>query len=435
MIAQKEDRMIMITGNKVRKILLLASVLVLMLALCGCRTRITNNDEVSNVMYDEEGVLQDEYNMRRDELGLGKAPKPVFTGLGAPDDDYEDYEYGSDSQALEDYDPDASGEEPYDDSEEVSSSGSKSDGSGADGGNGKVTRRSSSGSTSKTDEVEVVLDAETNGGSIGGKGTITVKLKKDGKYEDLPAPDEREGFTFSGWFTKRDGGKNVAGKNVASDQKHKLYAQWAKQEARSYTITLNANDPEEGAGATVSGSDTMIAKGEGDKYTLPSATCIGFDHKGWTDEDNNEYKAGDVVTVSRDQTFTAKWEKNPQKYWENKLSQAVGRIDQPCVVYSSKYESFLKDCGLEPGTADKYEYAVYFGSKEDAAKADNPLGKQILVIPEEAADNPVVYGIIVFNELYEPKIDEDKAFEELSIKESDRKPVDWVNPGEANDGA
>ena len=107
-----------ITGSKVRKILLLASVLLLMLALCGCRTRITNNDEVSNVMYDEEGFMQDDYNMRRDELGLSKAKKPIFTGLGAPSDDYEDYEsgYDGDAQMLEDYEPEE--EEEYDDSEE-----------------------------------------------------------------------------------------------------------------------------------------------------------------------------------------------------------------------------------------------------------------------------------------------------------------------------
>ena len=109
-----------ITGSKVRKILLLGSVLLLMLALCGCRTRITNNDEVSNVMYDEEGFMQDDYNMRRDELGLSKAKKPIFTGLGAPSDDYEDYEsgYDGDAQMLEDYEPE---EGEYDDSEEPES--------------------------------------------------------------------------------------------------------------------------------------------------------------------------------------------------------------------------------------------------------------------------------------------------------------------------
>ena len=47
----------MIKNSRVSKILFLAAVLILMLGLCGCRTRITNNDEVSNVMYDEEGLM------------------------------------------------------------------------------------------------------------------------------------------------------------------------------------------------------------------------------------------------------------------------------------------------------------------------------------------------------------------------------------------
>lgn len=215
--------------SKVRKIMILAAVLVLMLALCGCRTRITNNDEVSNVMYDEKGSLQDEYNMRRDELGLSRAKKPIFTGFGAPEEDYEDYDYGEDAQTLEDYEPDES-EEPYDDTEEPESASGSASGSGtSESGSGKVIRKRTSGGNSSADatEVEVVLDAGTNGGTIGGSKTATVSLKKTGTY-DLPSPDARDGYNFTGWFTRKEGGTNVDGRKLASEKKHKLYAQWEK---------------------------------------------------------------------------------------------------------------------------------------------------------------------------------------------------------------
>ena len=89
---------------RIKLILITASLIVMMLALCGCRTRVTNNNEVSNVMYDENGELQEEYDLRRDELGLGTAEKPIFTGVGGED---LDKEYtGDDEEFLHGYDPD-----------------------------------------------------------------------------------------------------------------------------------------------------------------------------------------------------------------------------------------------------------------------------------------------------------------------------------------
>ncbi len=427
--------------STVRKILLLASVLILMLTLCGCRTRITNNDEVSNVMYDEEGYRQEEYNMRRDDLGLGKAPKPIFTGLGAPEEDYGDYDYGSDSQALEDYDPEAY-EEPYEEPEEETTAGTSSSGSG---GSGRVIRRnSSSGNSTKknTSEVEVVLDA--NGGTIGGKETITVEIEKDGDYGALPSPDERDGYVFAGWFTKKDGGTNVGSRKLASTKKHKLYAHWTKPEAKTYTITLNANDPEEGAGAAISGSEKTVTISEGEKYTLPGATCPGFDHKGWTDADNNEYKAGDVITVSKELTFTAKWgKKDPQEYWDEKLEVAVKGAEDEDIIQTyyisgdDDGESFLNKSGMKKGSADNCNYIVFFGSKEAAAEIDNPGGKQIIVIPRKAIDKSTkesyrtAFSIKLFTILY-PRtyLNAETAAEELGVALDELKEIDILSAAE-----
>lgn len=410
--------------STVRKILLLASVLILMLTLCGCRTRITNNDEVSNVMYDEEGYRQEEYNMRRDDLGLGKAPKPVFTGFGAPEEDYGDYDYGSDSQALEDYDPEAY-EEPYEEPEEETTAGTSSSGSG---GSGRVIRRnSSSGNSTKknTSEVEVVLDA--NGGTIGGKETITVEIEKDGDYGALPSPDERDGYVFTGWFTKKDGGTNVGSKKLASTKKHKLYAHWTKPEAKTYTITLNANDPEEGAGAAISGSENTVTISEGEKYTLPGATCTGFDHKGWTDADNNEYKAGAVITVSKDLTFAAKWEKkDPLNYWTAKLDKTVTSIaDKDKYTFDGNIDNaeFLQGSGMKKGDGS-YEYLIFFGKEEDAVKGDKPT----IVIPEAAIkgteEEQLIYKCKLLTKLYEGAgLDTTAAANELKLNTDDLKDI------------
>lgn len=432
LILQKEVRMKNISGSKVRKILFLASVIVLMLALCGCRTRITNNDEVSNVMYDEEGFLQDEYSMRRDELGLGKAPKPVFTGFGAPDDDYEDYEYGNDSQALEDYDPDASEEEPYDDSEEASSSGSTS-GSGAEGGSGRaIKQKTSSGNTPKTDDVEIVLDAETNGGTVSGKGTITVKLKKDGKYENLPATDARDGYTFSGWFTKREGGTNVEGKKVATDKKHKLYAQWTKVDAtKTYSITLDAN-----GGVLAEGNTLQVEEG-GTYGTLPvptSAEGSGEIFDGWyTEKEGGSHIAsGDAFKVNMDQTLYAHWKKDGLVYWTKEFDLAAASVKEDkqfgYQLFSEddqgKAEELLKECRLK--RAEDYDYGIYFGTKQDAEakkEAEGIVGK-IIVVPDKAIKGSdrekLLYKILLFNKIYGGfDSDKDKAAQDLEITKYD----------------
>ena len=49
--------------RNIKILILTASLVVLMLALCGCRTRVTNNSEVTNVMYDESGYMQEDYQM------------------------------------------------------------------------------------------------------------------------------------------------------------------------------------------------------------------------------------------------------------------------------------------------------------------------------------------------------------------------------------
>ena len=70
--------------------------------MSGCRTRITNNNEVSNVYYDEDGFLTETYQMRRDELGLSTAEKPILPDLGSGDTE-DDFDSAEDSNFN--YDP------------------------------------------------------------------------------------------------------------------------------------------------------------------------------------------------------------------------------------------------------------------------------------------------------------------------------------------
>lgn len=429
----------------ITKLGLLMVMTLIMLALCGCRTRITNNNEVSNVMYDEDGYMQEEYQMRRDELSLNKANKPLFTGFGGSDqEDYEEYGYGDDSEMLEDYDSEDYDEDTYDpEAEEDQDNPTSPTARRAQNGNGttspgtnsrvvrrRVVRRPTQPTSSY---VEVVLDA--NGGKC---SASSIKVKVGEKYSSLPKAT-RSGYDFSGWYTKSSGGTKVT-KNtkVTVSRKHKLYAHWkkAKEEEEEtptkpeptptptevkYTVTYT-----DGAGGKVFADQKYTCK-EGDATPAFSGTPArdGYRFDG-------EWSPAIADTVTADVTYTAKWV-NLYDEWSGELSGTVdGLEDDEKVTYaihgSDKGDDFLKGAGMSKGEDDSYDTIIIFGTKEDAQnidnETDNPDGKRILAIPKEAIKGStkdsakLLYKFKLFNILY-GGYDIDAIAEELGIDDSE----------------
>lgn len=268
-------------GSKLNKILLFIAALAMVLLLSGCRTRISNNNEVSSTISDEEGWLQESYQMRRDELGMPVAKKPFFTG--SEQEEFDDYseEFDRDLQELDQYEYEPEDESLDDDSDDTDS------GSSQTANNSSSTERSprsaapkrKKGSTAKKKtstetETEVVPDpnasvntntnpnSNTNNNpvppqeqpgqqeeqqeqpeqpkktytvSFDGNGVdidgATISVEEGGKYGKLPDPPAREDYSFDGWFTEKDGGKEVKeGSDFTSDSDQTLYAHWTKKD-------------------------------------------------------------------------------------------------------------------------------------------------------------------------------------------------------------
>jgi ATP-dependent Zn protease len=60
---------------------------MLMMLLCACRVRLTNNTEVASTIEDEDGWLLESYQMRRDQLGAPVAERPIFKGFDSGNDE------------------------------------------------------------------------------------------------------------------------------------------------------------------------------------------------------------------------------------------------------------------------------------------------------------------------------------------------------------
>ena len=124
-----------------------------------------------------------------------------------------------------------------------------------------------------------------------------------------PAPlpkNNRNGYTFLGWFTKRVGGTRVAGAaeyfSASLDGDQMLYAHWVKD--ATYTLTYNANG---GSGAPSSQSGAT-------SYTVSSTkpTRSGYTFLGWSTSStatSASYVSGNTITLSANTTLYAVWEK------------------------------------------------------------------------------------------------------------------------------
>lgn len=431
------------TRSMVIKLLMLASVLILMLALCGCRTRITNNDQVNNVMYDEEGWLSEDYQMRRDELSLSTAKKPFFTGFGnGEEEEYDEYDeyYEDDAEALEDYDPEEY-EEEYDEevddtTNQTRPSTTTTPGTTTRPGSTYTARRTTP--TPQLTSIEVKFDANGGKCALGSK-----KVYKGYKYGALPSAT-RDGYEQTGWYTKKSGGSKVTSDTkVTATSTHTLYAQWKEVKKKQYKVSFDANGSED-APAEFSSSGDPIKITEGGKYPkLPVVTRAGYKFNGWYTgaEDGSRVKKGDAFKVNKNQTLYAHWTEDPDyffNYWNDELSGAVGAVEDDMKfkywIYGNENAgSFLEDSGMTAGDkeADDYEYVIYFynDSRDEAlAVTDFPEGKTVLPIPKDATNKKVkdsirlLYKLKTYNALYPGVFTEEdiaQAAADLEIDESD----------------
>ena len=143
-----------------------------------------------------------------------------------------------------------------------------------------------------------------NGGTIADGKDVTGYTY--GVGATLPTDVTRTGYTFKGWYDN----ENLTGSPVTaiSDTETGNKEYWAKWEANTYTVTLNA-----GGGTINNGNVTGYTYGVG--ATLPTAgdmTYTGHTFKGWYD---NENLTGSPVTAignteTGNKEYWAKWEIN-----------------------------------------------------------------------------------------------------------------------------
>ena len=126
----------------------------------------------------------------------------------------------------------------------------------------------------------------------GGSECENITVTYDGKYTHLPTTT-RTGYTFDGWY---DGSTKVtADTDVKTTADQTLTAKWT---ANQYTVTFDAN------GGSACKEITVTYDG---KYpTLPAPTKEGYTFEGWFDGET-QVMSGTAVTITEDQTLTARW--------------------------------------------------------------------------------------------------------------------------------
>ena len=169
-------------------------------------------------------------------------------------------------------------------------------------------------------------------------------------YGELPTLT-REGYTFAGWFTEKDGGTQVtAVTKVTTVGKHTLYARWTKN---SYEVKFDAN-----GGAVTPETMTVTY---GDVYgELPTPTREGYTFAGWFTEKEygTQVTAVTKVTTAGKHTLYAHWTQN---IYDVRFDANGGKeaYEPKKVRYGDTYKEFPP----EP-TRIGYEFAGWFTEKD-----------------------------------------------------------------------
>jgi len=136
----------------------------------------------------------------------------------------------------------------------------------------------------------------------GGIASFSSKtVNKDSAYGELPTAT-REGFTFQGWYTAKNGGTKVTKDTAVSvNVDHTLYAIWLGKEVK---VTFDANGGTCGTASKTANYCTAYG-------TLPTPTRTGYTFGGWYLDksfgESDKVTAISIVTTTSDHTLYAKW--------------------------------------------------------------------------------------------------------------------------------
>ncbi len=424
------------------RILLLASIAILMVLLCGCRTRLSNNSDVHSRIQDD-GYLSENYEYRRDDLGLSIAEKPLINpDTGEDEEDEYDDEFDYEPSQTDDYEDDTTTDDTdKDDSEDDddSSTTTTRPSSGTTRRSTTGTRRPSTSTT--TTAVKVTLNA--NGGECKKK---SIYVRKGSTYGTLPEAT-RDGYKQTGWFTKKEGGNKVTSKTkVNTSSAHTLYAQWEVQTKKTYKVAFNANDDDKDK-AELSG-DSITVEEDGTYGELPDAKRVGYFFDGWytekEDGKGNKIVKGDKFTANADQTLYARWNDDHSKWWDDEFKTTANDVVEDdadkvtCYLDTSDsgVQNMIEDCrGKIVENEDEAQYSIVLpdpkavGEFEEIANAayqafmtqHADYKGAVIVISRDAFKNNsnenLVARIRMLNELYSAKsnLDADKAAQQLEI--------------------
>ena len=394
--------------KSISRILLLAVLAVAMMALSGCRTRISNNTQVEPTMYDETGYLGELYNERRDELSLSTAEKPIINlkkadakNEGEYDDMEEDPFDDIDESEPEDWEEDTTDEE--------TSPTTTTPTTPTTPGGSTVTH-----TTTPTVQPLIRVTLDPNGG----KTTSTImNVRKDAVYGTLPVAT-RDGYKFKGWYTKKKkGGKKItATTKVTKSSAHTLYARWEKDEKKTYKISFDANAGDDEY--ELSADSIKVTEG-GTYESLPTVKREGYSFEGWytAKKGGKQIKKGDKFTANEKQTLYAHWKFDPYLTWDNTFKEQANSIAEDSTVYcdtdDDRKMALVNECrGVIDNDDESPVYVIEFISdfdeEEAAAIADSRKetfpDSTIVVVPSDAVkgnDNQkLLYKLMLLDAMY-----------------------------------
>jgi len=316
----------------VKVIICAVLIAALALCLCGCRARIINTAKTDKTVSDKRGVRAQQYEQNRVKFNLSdEGPADKDNNLDKKQEAENDHKKQKSKSKQK------SGKNTGGKHGASKDSGSRHDNGAGDAGSGNDDGNEKTGGIDETEnQKKITVRFNANGGLCG----ISEKHAVTGqKYGELPSP-VRSGYIFTGWFTKKTGGRNITSKTIITSKKdHTLFAKWsAEEESRTYNVTFDAN------GGRIKASQEVRHIKYGEIYgTLPLPVKKGHDFSGWftAAERGAGVKEGDTFTSDSDLTLYAHWKYNPYKYWSSERKSICESI-YPCQI-TDCYIEFVSD--------------------------------------------------------------------------------------------